>query len=289
MLLSNPRHLEVIYSMCKKVLTVDAGDDAECHAAKLLEVIILQCRGRGIDQCIPLFVEAVLGRLMRGVKSSELRTMCLQVVIAALYYNPALLIQTLDNMHFVQTPQPITAHFINQWINDTEFFLGLHDRKMCIIGLSMLMELPSRPAALERIAGQIIPSILLLFLGLKHLYASRLINRPDLLAHAGVHIEDQNEEIPSDEDEVNESQNAIHQQSSLITGQEGEDDDDNDEDEYWDEDAFEGTPLEEYSTPLDYDNGEDEYQFFTSVLLRIQNSNPAWYQSEEEHCCQGPL
>lgn len=75
-------------------------------------------------QCIPLFVEAVLERLMRGVKSSELRTMCLQVAIAALYYNPALLIHTLENMHFQLNPQPITAHFINQWMNDTEFFLG---------------------------------------------------------------------------------------------------------------------------------------------------------------------
>ncbi|XP_043963496.1 importin-8 isoform X4 [Gambusia affinis] len=284
MLLSNPKHLEVIYSMCKKVLTLDAGDDAECHAAKLLEVIILQCRGRGIEQCIPLFVEAVLERLMRGVKSSELRTMCLQVVIAALYYNPALLMQTLDNMHFPHSPQPITTHFINQWINDTEFFLGFHDRKMCIIGLTMLMELPSRPAALERVAGQIIPSILLLFLGLKHMYASRLINKPDLLAHAGAHDEDQNEEIPSDEDEVNESQNTIHHQSSMAAGQGGDDDDNDDEDDYWDEDAFEGTPLEEYSTPLDYDNGEDEYQVFTSALLRIQNSSAAWYQ-----CLMAPL
>lgn len=33
-----------------QVLTSDAGEDPECHAAKLLEVIILQCRGRGIDQ-----------------------------------------------------------------------------------------------------------------------------------------------------------------------------------------------------------------------------------------------
>ncbi|KAJ4939858.1 hypothetical protein JOQ06_029294 [Pogonophryne albipinna] len=241
MLLSNPKHLEVIYSMCKKVLTIDAGEDAECHAAKLLEVIILQCRGRGIDQCIPLFVEVVLERLMRGVKSSELRTMCLQVAIAALYYNPALLIHTLDNMHFQHNPQPITAHFINQWMNDTEFFLGLHDRKMCIVGLSVLMELPRRPPVLEGVSAQILPSVLLLFLGLKHLYASRLVNKPDLLANAGAQDEDQNEEIPSDEDE--------------------------------------GTPLEEYSTPLDYDNGEDEYSFFTSALLRIQNADAAWYQS----------
>ncbi|XP_052348032.1 importin-8-like isoform X2 [Oncorhynchus keta] len=274
-LLSNPKYLEVIYTMCKKVLTSDAGEDAECHAAKLLEVIVLQCRGRGIDQCIPLFVEAVLERLTRGVKSSELRTMCLQVAIAALYYNPALLIHTLDNMHFPHTPQPITAHFINQWMNDTEFFLGLHDRKMCIIGLSVLMELPSRPEVVEGVAAQIVPSVLLLFLGLKHLYSSRL-NKPDLLACTGVPEEDQNEEIPSDEDEVNANRNTTMQQQTCTPV--GHEDDEEDED-YWDEEGLEGTPLEEYNTPLDYDNGEDEYQFFTAALLRVQNTDQPWYQS----------
>ncbi|KAM9403241.1 importin-8-like isoform 1-T1 [Salvelinus alpinus] len=278
-LLSNPKYLEVIYTMCKKVLTSDAGEDAECHAAKLLEVIILQCRGRGIDQCIPLFVEAVLERLTRGVKSSELRTMCLQVAIAALYYNPALLIHTLDNMHFPHTPQPITAHFINQWMNDTEFFLGLHDRKMCIIGLSVLMELPSRPVVVEGVAAQIVPSVLLLFLGLKHLYSSRLLNKPDLLACTGVPEEDQNEEIPSDEDEVNANCNAMMQQQTCTrVGHEDEEEEEDDED-YWDEEGLEGTPLEEYNTPLDYDNGEDEYQFFTAALLRVQNTDQPWYQS----------
>lgn len=79
------------------------------------------------------------------------------------------------------------------------------------------------------------------------------------------------EEIPSDEDEVNENHNAMQQQSSMPQGQSGEDDDE-DEDDYWDDDGFEGTPLEEYSTPLDYDNGEDEYRFFTSALLRKSSS-----------------
>ncbi|XP_046878570.1 importin-8 isoform X1 [Hypomesus transpacificus] len=277
MLLSNPKHLEVIYTMCRKVLSSDAGEDAECHAAKLLEVIILQCRGRVIDQVIPLFVEVVLERLTRGVKSSELRTMCLQVAIAALYYNPALLMHTLDNMHFPHNPQPITAHFVNQWMNDTEFFLGLHDRKMCIIGLSLLMELPSRPAVVEGVAAQIVPSVLLLFLGLNHLYASRLLHKPDLLARAGGAEEDQNEEIPSDEDEVNEKRTAMHQQASRPAGQEEEEEED--EEDYWDEAGLEGTALEEYSTPLDYDNGEDEYQFFTAALLRVQSTDVGWYQS----------
>ena len=32
--------------MFLKVLTGDAGEDAECHAAKLLEVVILQYHGQ---------------------------------------------------------------------------------------------------------------------------------------------------------------------------------------------------------------------------------------------------
>lgn len=76
------------------------------------------------------------------------------------------------------------------------------------------------------------------------------------------------EEIPSDEDEVNENRSAMQLQSSMAPGQGGEDDDEDDDEDYWDDDGFEGTPLEEYSTPLDYDNGEDAYHFFTSALLR---------------------
>lgn len=75
---SNPNYLLALFNMCKAILTGDAGEDAECHAAKLLEVILLQCKGR-VDQCIPSFVELVLSRLTREVKTSELRTMCLQV------------------------------------------------------------------------------------------------------------------------------------------------------------------------------------------------------------------
>lgn len=72
------------------------------------------------------------------------------------------------------------------------------------------------------------------------------------------------EEIPSDEDEVNE--NHQQQQASRL-GQNGAEDEE--EDDYWEDDCFEGTALEEYTTPLDFDNGEDEYLFFTSTLLRM--------------------
>ncbi|XP_012913282.1 importin-8 isoform X6 [Mustela putorius furo] len=270
-LLSNPKHLEILFTMCRKVLCGDAGEDAECHAAKLLEVIILQCKGKGIDQCIPLFVQLVLERLTRGVKTSELRTMCLQVAIAALYYNPDLLLHTLEQIQLPHNPGPITVQFINQWMNDTDCFLGHHDRKMCIIGLSILLELQNRPPAVDAVVGQIVPSILFLFLGLKQVCATRqLVNREDRSKVEKADMEE-NEEISSDEEETNKTAQAM--QSNNGRGEEEEEEDDD-----WDEEVLEETALEGFSTPLDLDNSVDEYQFFTQALLTVQNRDAAWYQ-----------
>ena len=62
---SNPKHLEVIYNMCKTVMTTDSGEDAECHAAKLIEVLILQYKGTidnvswsTLDKCLKYFNES---------------------------------------------------------------------------------------------------------------------------------------------------------------------------------------------------------------------------------------
>ncbi|XP_034259500.1 importin-8 isoform X1 [Pantherophis guttatus] len=283
-LLSNSKNLEIIYTMCKKVLTGDAGEDAECHAAKLLEIIILQCKGRGIDQCIPLFVEAVLERLTRGVKTSELRTMCLQVAIAALYYNPELLLHTLENIRFPHNPEPITAQFINQWMNDTDCFLGLHDRKMCIIGLSILMGLPSRPPAVDAVAAQIVPSVLLLFLGLKQMCATQQHKEHEEHGKAEKNDAEDSEEIPSDEEEVNEANQDMQENHAGGGGDTGDDDDDDDDDEDWDDEALEETALEGFSTPIDLEDGVDEYQFFTQALLAIQSRDAGWY-----HLLTAPL
>lgn len=103
------------------------------------QVIILQCKGMNIDQVIPIFVELVLKRLTREVKTSELRTMCiqvswhpgiisiptsLQVIIAAMYYNPALLLDTLDKIQMPGMPGSVFGHFVQQWIHDTDCFIG---------------------------------------------------------------------------------------------------------------------------------------------------------------------
>ncbi|XP_019480508.1 PREDICTED: importin-8 [Hipposideros armiger] len=146
-----------------------------------------------------------------------------------------------------------------------------HDRKMCIIGLSILLELQNRPPAVDAVVGQIVPSILFLFLGLKQVCATRqLVNREDHSKAEKTDMEE-NEEISSDEEEVNVTAQAM--QSNNGRGEDEEEDDDD-----WDEEVLEETALEGFSTPLDLDNSVDEYQFFTQALLTVQNRDAAWYQ-----------
>ena len=42
-----------------------------------------------------------------------------------MYYNPLLLVETLEKMG-----ENVFAQFIQQWIHDTDCFIGLHDRKV---------------------------------------------------------------------------------------------------------------------------------------------------------------
>ena len=85
---SNREFPLMLFNMSKKMLLEsDPGEDPQCHAAKLLEVIILQCKDKySIDDMIPSFLTVVLDRLQREVKTSELRTMCLQVNLFRDFY-----------------------------------------------------------------------------------------------------------------------------------------------------------------------------------------------------------
>jgi len=49
--LANSFYMMIMYNMAKTKFEGDTGENFECHAAKLLEVILLQCKGHNIDQC----------------------------------------------------------------------------------------------------------------------------------------------------------------------------------------------------------------------------------------------
>jgi hypothetical protein len=77
-----------------------------------------------LPQVLGSFVELALTRLMREVQTSELRTMCLQVVISALYTRPQLLLDTLSTMQLPNIQGSILQQFLKQWLHDSDCFLG---------------------------------------------------------------------------------------------------------------------------------------------------------------------
>jgi hypothetical protein len=73
------KRLECVFKMIKQVLSAQVDDDeAESYAAKLLEIIVLQCHGQ-IDNYLPAVLQLIFERLSREILSTELRTMCIQV------------------------------------------------------------------------------------------------------------------------------------------------------------------------------------------------------------------
>jgi hypothetical protein len=215
-----------------------------------------------------------------------------QVIIAAMYYNPGLLLATLDKIQIPGMAGGVFGHFVQQWIHDTDCFIGLHDRKLCVLGLVHLMQMADNPAVVAH-AQQIVPSALLLFDGLKRAYAAR--NEEESSEEGDSDEEGIDSEIlDSDEDEIDDEgqayleslQEKVNKASgapfkvSATMGEDGDSDSDDDE-EY---DGCEETSLEAYTTPLDEDDCDvDEYNIFKEVLSGIQSTNPAWYAQLTGH------
>merc|ERR1712055_1134823 len=57
----------------------------------------------------------------REVKTSELRTMCIQVIIAAMYYNPQLLLATLDKIQVCPAPSTPPPHSSSLFLTSPHF------------------------------------------------------------------------------------------------------------------------------------------------------------------------
>ncbi|XP_071956565.1 importin-7-like [Antedon mediterranea] len=279
--LSNTVYIESIFNMCKKIISEesDGGEDAECHAMKLLEVIVIQYKGR-IDQCIPSFVTLAMERLMRNIKTSELQQMCLQVIVGALYYDPTILLQTLEKVVVPTTGEPALLWFVKMWLQYTDCFLGLHDRKVCVLGLLALLELPNRPEAVSASAQHYLPALIMLFKGLQRVYDYRISVENEDSDDEDEDDDEFDEVLESDEDEIDED--GAEYMEKLEKSLEGKPEIDEDE-------AYEETALEGYNTTLDDEETTvDEYEQFKQVMQNLQVRDPEWYNAltnalTEEH------
>ena len=298
--ISNPQRVAAFFEMCKFVLNADVIEDVHGNVVKMIECFVIQF-GQKVESVIPMFVEIVLARFMKELKTEELHTMCMQVMIYVFYFNHDLLFQILEKLQSAYPNKPLINYFFEQWLTNIDSFHGLHDRKVCILGIAKLLQLEAskRPLIVNDFASKILPETLKLFENLKESYKAK--------ANADADTVDEDTDVETDDDDEDAADGednavvgvAVDKGNGLekVVGQlqrnlpfnvnvtemdddDFEDDDDDSESDIEDDDN-ELTPLESFDTAIDKDDSpEDEYIIFckTVELLRTQ-AEQTWYQA----------
>lgn len=295
--ISNPNRVMALVEMCKFVLNSDVIEDVHANVMKIIECFILQFREK-VENFIPLFIEIVVARFMKDFKTEELQTMCMQVMIVVFYFNHDLLFQILEKLQPLYPTKPLINHFFEQWLQNINSFLGLHDRKVCILGIAKILSLESakRPLIINNLSANMLPDTLKLFENLKEAYKTK--------ANADADTEDDDSDIETDEDEDEAIDEEEHDKGNLenVAGQlkqnlpfnvtEMDDDefDDDDDDDDSDLEENELTPLESFETAIDKeDSPDDEYVVFTNAVELLKHQDQPGYNALFANLDKGQL
>ncbi|CAF0759891.1 unnamed protein product [Didymodactylos carnosus] len=270
--ISQPDRLETVFEMCKHVITNDLGEDSEAHAAKLIEIIILQCQDH-ITMALPAIVQLIAKRFTREIVTNELRLMLNQVFITMLWLSPDLFFQTMNSVAISDpTTQPIIANFFNQWMTDCELFAGVHDRRVCALGLCTLLCIdPKYYPAISAIVPQLLPNCIHIYQGLMKTYTH---SQDDSDTDSSDELDDgEDDNCETDADLIEKLRGKVPDHEMSGDGLD-ELDDDNDEESDFDLDE---TDLESFSTVLEANEDIDEFQTFRDSLQKLQNDSSGYY------------
>jgi hypothetical protein len=133
MLVQNPAYLAAIVGMVEDIFRDDkvGGVDRIC-GCKLAETLMLNLRGH-IDQYIPLIIELAMAVIDAGeARTKSYRIHLMEMIINAIYYNPALSLQVLEAKGW-------TNKFFSTWFSSIDQFRRVHDKKLSIAAISSLL------------------------------------------------------------------------------------------------------------------------------------------------------
>lgn len=133
MLVQNPAYLAAVVGMVEDIFRDDkvGGVDRIC-GCKLAETLMLNLRGH-IDQYIPLFIELAMVVIDAGeARTKSYRIHLMEMIINAIYYNPALSLQVLEAKGW-------TNKFFSTWFSSIDQFRRVHDKKLSIAAISSLL------------------------------------------------------------------------------------------------------------------------------------------------------
>ncbi|KAG9304951.1 hypothetical protein G9A89_003120 [Geosiphon pyriformis] len=277
----------MIYDMIETVMKSDRliENDRVC-ACKLIESVLLNCRGH-VDKYIEPFLGLVFGYLGRieEITSSEFKIYCIETVVNALFYNPMQTLRILEE-------RGLTQGFFTIWFNNLEKFSRVHDKKLVIVALCSLLEIPLEqlPPTLQNGWPQMFDGILNTFKTLPKAEAARQQIKKfyegiesdddtgeeskefDLSQDDGKNI-NKDEEDYDEVEEIDDDENVTDEDAEYLeflakeAAKYSPDSDLKDEDEDMEEEALFESPLDDI----------DVYIRFQEILLGLQQHNPNSY------------
>ncbi|KAJ5485134.1 importin [Penicillium diatomitis] len=279
MLVQNPAYLAAIVGMVEDIFRDDkvGGVDRIC-GCKLAETLMLNLRGH-IDQYIPLFIELAMVVIDAGeARTRSYRIHLMEMIINAIYYNPALSLQVLEAKGW-------TNKFFSTWFSSIDQFRRVHDKKLSIAAISSLLTMKAAdvPVSVQQGWPRLLQGVTRLFQTLP----AALKSREDATRESDFTLDDDEEEDDEDNDwdgevEWNEGEEVEEALEGDIADESAAyldflnkeaqkfsnfaDDDDDDE---LDEESLLETPLDKL----------EPYGMFKHVFMSLQSEQPQLYEN----------
>ncbi|KAI6250641.1 putative importin [Erysiphe necator] len=275
-LIENPQYLEAIFSMVSDMFsdTKVGGVDRIC-ACRLAEGIMLNLRGH-IDQYVLAFIEIGMRMLTNNeAKSKAYKLHLMEMIINAIYYNPALALHALET-------KGVASKFLGLWFSSIDSFPRVHDKKLSIAAIvSLLMLSPDHvPISVQQGWPRLLQGIIRLFQTLPAATKNREEALREDYSLDNQYGNDEDDEWKADDTAWNDD------------GEGDDDKDDKDEKNayinYLNEEAQNFKNLESHES--DDELGEESlletsldriepYVLFRDALLKLQQEQPQLYES----------
>ncbi|MCJ1310803.1 hypothetical protein MMC25_004470 [Agyrium rufum] len=134
-MIQQPIYIQAAFSMVEDIFQDEkvGGMDRIC-GCKLAETLMLNLPG-ACDDYIPRLIDLPMRILLSSeTKVKSYRVHLLEMIINAIYYNPALALNVLEMNGW-------TNKFFSAWFSNIECFTRVHDKKLSILAISSLLTL----------------------------------------------------------------------------------------------------------------------------------------------------
>ncbi|KAG0224632.1 armadillo-type protein [Mortierella sp. GBAus27b] len=278
---TNENVQHTFYDIIETVMKSDRlGENDRVAGCKLAESLLLHCKGHVDKYLTPILVLVFehLGPADR-IKTVEFRVQAIEVVMGALYYNPAATLRILEENGW-------TERFLTVWFTNLDKFSRVYDKRLSILTLCSILTVPVEqlPAALRSNWPQVLQGILTNFEGLPAAQAKR----KDLERMYNIGSDDE-DEADEDDDQAGEGEADVEEEwvddgedvfdegseyieyLALQASRNRPADRDEEEEDLYEDDLEEEVYFE---SPLD---DIDPYIHFRDVFKGLQQHNPESY------------